>query len=235
MNSKFLKTIAYAFSISIILLIVLSMADSDMEFVGIIKTCCLGVCGVVASIYFYLFLYCLIDNKNIDKMADIDDYDRLIPYIEKRKKQKLYLVPDRVKYYNYYLLLSYLMISDEEKCEEYFKLNEETSNFPVILYWKASYELVHGNKENVESYFEEFKSSPIILRYIDRYNNVLKCFESIAYYSKDDFAKAKETLEYVDEKRVHIPYAKKAIAMIKEVEIEPLEVIEENKSVIEEQ
>ena len=70
MNSKFLKTIAYVFSISVIIFIVLTMADSDLEAIGIIKWCCLGLCGLVALIYLYLFVYCLIDNKKIDELAD---------------------------------------------------------------------------------------------------------------------------------------------------------------------
>lgn len=230
MNSKFLKTVAYIFSISVIIFIVLTMADSDLEVIGIIKGCCLGLCGLVALIYFYLFVYCLLDNKKVDALADSDQYEKLIAYINKRIKQKLYLVPERMRFYDYYLLLSYLMLENEEKCEEYFNKEHEINSFPVILYWKAGYELAHGQNENVESYYEEFKNSPLIHKYIDRYNNVLRCFESLMLYSKGMIKEAKDALERVDESRVHIPTAKKSIQLIKDSVVE-----EQNESVIEEQ
>ena len=216
MNSKILKVFTYIFSISIIVFIVLTMSNSDMAWVAIIKKVCLGLCGLVVVFYLYLFLYCLIDNKNIDRLADTDQYEKLIVYINKRIKQKLYLVPERMSFYNYYLLLSYLMLENYEKAEGIFEKEKRVDSFPVISYWRASYELSIGINENVEKYYEQFKTSSLIYKYRDRYQNVLKSFECLCLYSKGEIEKAKQALENVDERKIHLPATKKVLITIKE-------------------
>ena len=216
MNSRLLKVFTYIFSISLIVFIVLTMNKSDLPAVFVIKGICLGLCGIVCLFYLYLFIYCLIDNKNIDKLADTDKYEELIVYINKRIKQKLYIVPERVSFYNYYLLLSYLMLENDEKAEEIFEKEKRIDSFPVISYWRASYELSKGITDNVASYYEMFKNSQLIYKYQDRYQNVLNSFECLYLYSQGKIEEANKALENVNERRIHLPATKKVLNIIKE-------------------
>ena len=215
-NSKLLKTFSYIFSIGVIVFIVLTMSKTDLPGIGIVKMVCLGVCGVICLFFLYLFVYCLVDNKNIDRLADTDQYEQLINYINKRVKQKLYLVPERMSFYNYYLLLSYLMLENDEKAEELFEKEKRVDSFPVILYWKASYELSKGIKENVANYYELFKLSHIISKYQTQYINVANSFECLYLYSQGKIEEAYKALKNVNERRIHLPATKKVLNIIKE-------------------
>ena len=121
-----------------------------------------------------------------------------------------------MSFYNYYLLLSYLMLENYEKAEEIFEKEKRVDSFPVISYWRASYELSIGINENVEKYYEQFKTSSLIYKYRDRYQNVLKSFECLCLYSKGEIEKAKQALENVDERKIHLPATKKVLTTIKE-------------------
>lgn len=216
MRSKLLKSLVYIFFGCIILFFVLTISPADLPWVDIAKYICIGVAALVVLFYVYLFIYCAIDNKNVEKLSDQDRYKELVSYINKRIKQKLYVAPERINFYNYYLLLSYLHLQNDEMIDIYFNKSIDEETFPVIIYWKASYELSKGKKENIFQYYESFKSSSIINKNLSRYQNILNTFESMVLYADNKIDEAKVTLKKVDESKISIPSTIKVINTIKE-------------------
>lgn len=216
MKSKLLKLLVYTFFICIIVFFVLSINPSTLTWVFVAKYLCLGIAGLILLFYIYLFIYCAIDNKKVERFSDNNDYENLIIYINKRLKQKLYLVPERKHFYNYYLLLSYLHLQNDEMIEKYFEKNIDLDVFPIILYWKSSYELSKGNTSNILQYYEDFKISSIINKNINRYKNIINTFECMALYVNQNYEQLKEQIKIVDETKITIPSTIKVLNMINE-------------------
>ena len=214
MKSKLLKTLVYIFFVCIIVFFVLSINTSTLTWVHIAKYVCLILAALILIFYIYLFVFFAIDNKKIEQFSFNDDYENLVIYINKKLKQKLYFVPERKHFYNYYLLLSYLHLKDEEMIETYFNKEIDLDVFPIVSYWKASYELSKNNKENILTYYEEFKISSLINKNINRYQNIFNTFECMVLYVKEDYETLKEKIKIVDESKITIPSTIKVLDMI---------------------
>ena len=98
--------------------------------------------------------------------------------------------------------------------ETYFNKEIDLDVFPIVSYWKARYEHSKNNKENILTYYEEFKISSLINKNINRYQNIFNTFECMVLYVKEDYETLKEKIKIVDESKITIPSTIKVLDMI---------------------
>ena len=113
MTGKFTKYLAYVFFIGIILIFVLNGADASQTWVPIVRTVAFVLAITCGIIYVAIIVYCIIENKKIDKLIDTDKYEELIAYSNKKLSKKALILENRKAYYHYLLLLSYLAIDEQ--------------------------------------------------------------------------------------------------------------------------
>ena len=65
MQSKGLKIVGYTFFISIIVLFVLRSQGGEQNWLKIVTYVCLGLMALCMLIILGLFIFCMIDNKNV--------------------------------------------------------------------------------------------------------------------------------------------------------------------------
>ena len=227
MNGKFTKILTYVFFACLILLFVLNNAAESQTWVPIVRSIALYLSIACANIYIAIMVYCIIENKKIDKLIDNDKYDELIAYAKKKANKKALILDNRKAYYNYLLLLSYLAKDDEENSNVYFeKLKGQEFMFPMVSYWKVSYKFSVGEYEEIEDCYNTFRNSKEVARAPYKYSNLTDLLYSFVLYSKGNIKEAKERLSKLDTTKISMPATIKSIRIIQEAEV-PTEVIEE--------
>ena len=225
MTGKFTKYLAYVFFIGIILIFVLNGADESQTWVPIVRTIAFALAITCGLIYVAIMIYCIIENKKIDKLIDNDKYDELIAYAKKKANKKALILDNRKAYYNYLLLLSYLAKDEEDVVVETFNaLEGQEFMFPVISYWKVCFNFSKGNYESLEEDYTKFKNSKEVARAPYKYGNLLDLLNSFILYSKGNIKEAKEIINKLDTHNISMPCTIRGINLIKETEaIEQIE------------
>ena len=216
MNSKGLKVLAYIFFTAAIIWFVLIFNKVNDLWANIVKSICLGILLLIVLIFILLLIFCIHDNKKIDKMLDVNDYDCLIEYCKKMKNKKWFLLYDRKFYYEYLILLGYVGKDDDKNIVESYKNFTKMDYFPMTYYWKACYDFSKGNLENIDNYYQNFIQHPDVYKKANHFKNIILIFESLDLYVKQDYQKAKETLKKVDITQINMPSTLKSISMINE-------------------
>ena len=130
----------------------------------------------------------------IDKYLNSDDYEGLITYASKKEKRPFFLLTERKHYYSYLIMLARLGLNDIDGIEQSFETFEKYEDFPISLYWKASYEISIGKLDGIEEYYNKFINSGDIRK-------------------KD---KVNDSINQIDVDRISIPCSKKSISILKE-------------------
>ncbi len=216
MNGKGLKIFAYLFFIATIVWAVLTFNHINDQWAVILKYCCLGIVGFIILLFVYLLIFCIIDNKRIDKMLDSNQYDQLIDYSIKRKDKKRFLLFDRKYYYEYLLILCYVGKDDDENIVKSYQVFSKMDEFPMTYYWKACYEFSRGNIENIDEYYQSFIRLIGTSRKMKDYGNIVQIFYSLDLYALKEYQKAKENLKKVDVSKISMPSTLKSISIINE-------------------
>lgn len=228
MTGKFTKYLAYIFFIGIILIFVLNGADASQTWVPIVRTVAFVLAITCGIIYVAIIVYCIIENKKIDKLIDTDKYEELIAYSNKKLSKKALILENRKAYYHYLLLLSYLAKDEQEHIDEEFKaLEGQEFMFPVISYWRVCYNFSKGNYEGIEDSSNMFKNSKEVARAPHKYSNLLDLLNALTLYSKGDINQSKEIIENLDTHNISMPCTIKSINIIKETKINENENIAE--------
>ncbi len=218
MQSKGLKIVGYTFFISIIVLFVLRSQGGEQNWLKIVTYVCLGLMALCMLIILGLFIFCMIDNKNVDKLLKTDDYDGLISYCSKKANKKWIFLSDRRSYYEYLLLLAYIGKDDENKFVEYFNKFDDVlaSMFPLIFYWKASYEFSINKYDNIKAYSQSFKDNLKVKKSITKYQSLFEILDCYNLYIDGNVTEAKELLNKIDMSSISMAITKRALAYIKE-------------------
>ena len=216
--SKGLKIVGYTFFISIIVLFVLRSQGGEQNWLKIVTYVCLGLMALCMLIILGLFIFCMIDNKNVDKLLKTDDYDGLISYCSKKANKKWIFLSDRRSYYEYLLLLAYIGKDDENKFVEYFNKFDDVlaSMFPLIFYWKASYEFSINKYDNIKAYSQSFKDNLKVKKSITKYQSLFEILDCYNLYIDGNVTEAKELLNKIDMSSISMAITKRALAYIKE-------------------
>ena len=226
MNGRFTKILTYVFFACLILLFVLNNAAESQTWVPIVRSIALYLSIACAIIYIAIMVYCIIENKKIDKLIYNDKYDELIAYAKKKANKKALILDNRKAYYNYLLLLSYLAKDEENVVIETFSSLEGHENmFPVVSYWKVCFNFSKGNYESLEEDYTKFKNSKEVARAPYKYGNLLDLLNSFILYSKGNIKEAKEIINKLDTHNISMPCTIRGINLIKDAEV--LENIEE--------
>lgn len=217
MTGKFTKYLAYTFFIGIILTFVLNGADESQTWVPIVKTIAFSLSLFCGTVYVGIIVYCIIENKKIDKLLDLDKYDEVIAYSNKKLRKKALILENRKSYYQYLLLLSYLAQDDDDRIDEGFKaLEGQEFIYPIISYWKACYNFSKGNYEGLENSCNTFKNSKEVFKAPQKYTNLLDLLKSFIHFSKGEVKQAKEIIETLDTHNISMPCSVKSINIIKD-------------------
>ena len=218
MQSKGLKIVGYTFFISIIVLFVLRSQGGEQNWLKIVTYVCLGLMALCMLIILGLFIFCMIDNKNVDKLLKTDDYDGLISYCSKKANKKWIFLSDRRSYYEYLLLLAYIGKDDENKFVEYFNKFDDAlaSMFPLVFYWKASYEFSINKYDNIKAYSQSFKDNLKVKKSITKYQSLFEILDCYNLYIDGNVTEAKEILNKIDMSSISMAITKRALAYIKE-------------------
>lgn len=217
MQSKGLKIVGYTFFISIIVLFVLRSQGKEQNWLKIVTYVCLGLMALCMLIILGLFIFCMIDNKNVDKLLKTDDYNGLISYCTKKANKKWIFLSDRRSYYEYLLLLAYIGKDDENKFVEYFNKFDDVlaSLFPLIFYWKASYEFSINKYDNIKAYSQNFKDNLRVKKSITKYQSLFEILDCYNSYIDGKIAEAKDLLNKIDMSSISMPITKRALTYIK--------------------
>ncbi|MDY2888027.1 MAG: hypothetical protein SOU19_00500 [Candidatus Caccosoma sp.] len=218
MQSKGLKVVGYTFFISIIVLFVLRSQGGEQNWLKIVTYICLGLMALCLLIILGLFIFCMIDNKNVDKLLKTDDYDNLISYCNKKANKKWIFLSDRKSYYEYLLLLAYIGKDDENKFVEYFNKFDDVlaSMFPLVFYWKASYEFSINKYDNIKNYSQSFKDNLRVKKSITKYQSLFEILDCYNLYIDGKVTEAKELLNKIDMSSISMAITKRALAYIKD-------------------
>ncbi len=218
MQSKGLKVVGYTFFISIIVLFVLRSQGGEQNWLKIVTYICLGLMALCLLIILGLFIFCMIDNKNVDKLLKTDNYDGLISYCNKKANKKWIFLSDRKSYYEYLLLLAYIGKDDENKFVEYFNKFDDVlaSMFPLIFYWKASYEFSINKYDNIKNYSQSFKDNLRVKKSITKYQSLFEILDCYNLYIDGKVTEAKELLNKIDMSSISMAITKRALAYIKD-------------------
>ena len=238
--NKFTKYLGYFIILCIVLLVVFNSVDNTQAWVPIAKNICWVGILLSASIYIIIMIYCIIDNKKIDKYLVADDYDNLIAYANKKASKNSIILPERKNYYHYLLALCYFAKDDHEQIAKYLELlSDNFDTYPMLYYWKACYDFANNENENLVSYFNSFANSPLINKRRFRYQHLIDLLYVFVVFAEGKVSEAKERLEKADTERVTMPATKRAIDIVNNAEveatIEQIEASEEAIDVIEEE
>lgn len=218
MQSKGLKIVGYTFFISVIVLFVLKTQGSNQNWLKVVTYICLALMAICILIILGLFIFCMKDNKIVDKLLKTDDYDGLIAYCSKKANQKLLFLSDRKFYYNYLLLLAYIGKDDEAKFIEYFNMFDDVvaTMFPLVFYWKASYEFSIHKYDNIKTYANNFKENLKVKKSISKYQSLFDILDCYNLYIDGKIDEAKELLNKIDMSSISMNITKRSLAYIKE-------------------
>lgn len=220
MTGKATKILSYTFFISLIVLFVLNSQTSTQEWVGVAKSICAILSISTGLVYLVILLYCVIDNKRIDSYLNNDNYKGLIKYCYKKSLKKYIFIPNRVTYYKYLLLLSYLGLDNKEKINEYFPLLKgHEISFPMVSYWRACYNFSNGNLENIKEDIVIFTSSNDVVKKPYKFKALLSILSVLDLFVDGKFKEAKSKLESIDTSTIVMPATLKSIDIIKNFEI----------------
>lgn len=215
-----IKALIYVFICSLLAAIIINSATDKEDTVwNIIKLCCFGIAGLVILIYLYMIVYLAIDNKQLAKLLNADDYPNIIKYASKKASKKTLLFAARKEYYNYLLLLSYLALDDTEQIEKYFGLVSDYYNYPVTLYWKSVYNFSKGDTLGLEANYDSFVRSQDVQKRHASFVNLIKILEVLMLYKNEKYEEAKKMLESVDIEHIAMPMTRRALAIVQEKEI----------------
>ena len=218
MQSKGLKIVGYTFFISVVVLFVLKTQGGNQNWLKVVTYICLGLIALCMLVILGLFIFCMHDNKIVDKLLKTDDYDGLISYCGKKVNQRLLFLADRKLYYNYLLLLAYIGKDDENKFVEYFNKFDDVvaSMFPLVFYWKASYEFSINKYDNIKNYSQSFKDNLKVKKSITKYQSLFEILDCYNLYIDGNVTEAKELLNKIDMSSISMAITKRALTYIKE-------------------
>ena len=233
MTGKFTKYLAYVFFIGLLLIFILNGADESQTWVPIVRLIAFILAITCGLIYVAIIVYCIIENRMIDKLTNKDDYDKIIEYSNKKLSKKAIVLENRKTYYQYLLLLSYLAKDENEYVDDYFKaLEGQEFIYPIISYWKVCYRFSVGNYENIEEAQNAFKNSRDVTRAPYKYSNLLELLNALVLYSKGNIKEAKDIIETLDTHNISMPCTIRSINIIKDSLI--AETNEDNENITEE-
>ena len=214
MKNSIFKILGYTFLVCLIVNFILKAGTQP--WVPIVTTICTIICIIVALIYVWILVYCVIENKKIDKCLDSDNYEALIAYASKKEKRPFFLLSERKHYYSYLIMLARLGLNDLDGIKESFDTFEKYEDFPISLYWRASYEISINKLDNIEEYYNKFINSRDIRKKAYQLKNIVYLFEAYKHYANNDLDKVSDTISQIDEERISIPCSKKSISILKE-------------------
>lgn len=215
MEDKSTKILSYTFIISLILLFVLNSQDTTQQWAVIVKNVSLIVALITGFIYLLILLYCLFDNKKIDSLLNVDDYEGLIKYCDKKSKKKLLFIPNRVNYYKYLILLSHLGLDNKEKIDEYFELLKgQEFSFPMIAYWRSCYNFSNGNYETIKEDIVLFTNSNDVRKKPRKYKDLISVLSVLNLYVDGKVKESQDTLATIDTSTIVMPATKRCIEII---------------------
>lgn len=223
MKNPVLKFLAYTFFTCLIVAFIMR-SNGTQEWAAIINYVCTSICFIIGFIYLFILIYCVIENKKIDKYLKTNNYDQLISYCQKRISKKGFILNDRKSYYKYLTLLSYLSLNEKDNIEKYFEEFTEMDLFPITYYWKASYLMSIEKYDEIETLYNKFVSSNDMRRKAFQLQHIFGLFNAFKLYSLNQIIEAKEALDNVDTSRISMPSSLKAIDIIKNT---PVDVEEE--------
>ena len=229
MKNPFLKFLTYIFVICLILAFIIG-TNGTQPWTQIVNKICVGICFFIGFIYLLILIYCVIENKIIDKCLKTNNYDQLLKYCKKKIEKKSFILNDRKSYYKYLTLLSYFSLNEKDNIENCFKEFDEMDSFPITYYWKASYLISINQYDEVEALYNKFVSSNDMRRKAYQLQHIFNLFNSFRLFALGQIKEAKEALENVDTSKISMPSSLKAIDMIKNAVIneEIVEVIDIN-------
>jgi hypothetical protein len=190
--------------------------SGTQSWIPIVTTICTSICVLVGLIYVWILVYCVRENKMIDKYLNSDDYEGLITYASKKEKRPFFLLAERKHYYSYLIMLARLGLNDIDGIEQSFETFEKYEDFPISLYWKASYEISINKLDNIEEYYNKFINSGDIRKKAYELRNIVYLFEAYKHYANNDLDKVNESINQIDVDRISIPCSKKSISILKE-------------------
>ena len=215
MKNSIFKILGYTFFACLIVNIMLKMSGTQ-PWIPIVTSICTAICVLVGLIYVWILVYCVRENKMIDKYLNSDDYDGLIAYASKKEKRPFFLLAERKHYYSYLIMLARLGLNDIDGIEQSFSTFEKYEDFPISLYWKASYEISINKLDNIEEYYNKFINSGDIRKKAYELRNIVYLFEAYKHYANNDLDKVSDSINQIDIDRISIPCSKKSISILKE-------------------
>lgn len=221
MNGKLTKIMGYAFFISLILLVLLSSADPSQLWVNIARWISIIVMILAGILYSSIIIYCIIENKKIDKYLNQDDYDSLIAYSYKKANRRSLFLEGRVNYYNYLLLLSYLGKDDVDKAKEYFELTKgKEFMFPMISYWKTCFDFSNGNYEDLKKNRDSFVNHKDVFKAPYKYGLLIELLNIFVLFADGSVKEAKEKISKLDTSTITMPSTIRGINIIKDASLQ---------------